>query len=237
VESQDEFDIARAEGYEYFQGYFFCRPRIVATREIPPNRMNYLRLLVELTRTTMNLKEVLRIVRMEASLCYRLMRLANSALWGMRETVTSVRGAFMVVGEDRLRTLVSVAASSVLGQGQSAALVDLSLLRARFCELVAPLVGENPTEQFMLGLLSLIDAMLGTPMETIAKELPFREEARAALLGVKNQVAVPLCLIRSFELGAWASCAGGEVAISEETLTTLYLKSVMWARESIGASR
>jgi EAL and modified HD-GYP domain-containing signal transduction protein len=239
VESQDQFDIARREGFEYFQGYFFCRPRMVATREIPPNRLNYLRLLVELTRTTMNLEEVLRIVRMEASLCYRLLRLANSALWGLRETVTSVRGAFMVVGEDRLRTLVAVAASSFLGQGQSAALVEMSLLRARFCELVAPLVGENPKEQFMLGLLSLIDAMLGTSMEMIAKELPFRDEARAALLGVKNRAAAPLCLIRSFELGAWASCECEPegVAISEETLTTLYLESVTWARESMGASR
>jgi EAL and modified HD-GYP domain-containing signal transduction protein len=201
--------------------------------------MNYLRLLGELTRTTMNLEVVLRIVQLEASLCYRLMRLANSALWGLRETVTSVRGAFMVVGEERMRTLVSVAASSALGHGQSAALVEMSLLRARFCELVAPLVGENPTEQFMLGLLSLIDAMLDTPMETIAKALPFREEARAALLGVANRAAVPLCLIRSFELGAWGSCACAAegVAISEETLTTLYLESVRWARDSIGASQ
>ena len=162
VEDQEEFAIARSEGYEFFQGYFFCRPKIMANREIPPNRMNYLRLLIELTRTPLNLREVMRIVQSEASLCYRLLLLANSPMWGVHGDVTSVRHAFMLVGENRFRTLVSVAASCVLSQDQPSALISLSLERARFCELLAPLVGEDPTEQFMLGLLSLVDAMLET---------------------------------------------------------------------------
>ncbi len=82
VEDQEEFDVALGEGYQYFQGYFFCRPKMMANREIPPNRLNYLRLLVELTRKPFRLEEVTRIVRMEPSLYFRLLRLANSAMWG-----------------------------------------------------------------------------------------------------------------------------------------------------------
>jgi EAL and modified HD-GYP domain-containing signal transduction protein len=183
VEDQEEFAVARAEGYTHFQGYFFCRPKVFANREIPPNRINYLRLMAELARQPLDLAEVIRIVRLETSLCYRLLRLANSPLLGIRNDVTSVRDAFMLVGEDRFRALASVAASCVMGEGQPTALITLSVERARFCELLAPLIEENPTEQFLLGLLSLLDAMLQTPMESIAQALPLRAEAKAALLG------------------------------------------------------
>jgi EAL and modified HD-GYP domain-containing signal transduction protein len=239
VEDQEEFEITRGEGYEYFQGYFFCRPKIVANREIPPNRMNYLLLLVELTRTPLNIRDVLRIVGLEASLCYRLLRLANSALWGLREPVTSVRGAFMLVGEERFRMLVSVAASSVMGQNQSPALITLSLERARFCELLAPLAGENPTEQFMLGLLSLLDAMLEIPMESIVKSLPLRAEAKAALRGATNSASLPLRAIQSFESGGreGSSHTVDLANVSEETLTRLYLESVKWAADSVTATQ
>ena len=240
MEDQEEFDIALSEGYECFQGYFFCRPKIVADREIPPNRMNYLRLLVELTRNPLNLQELIRIVRFEPSLCYRLLRLANSALVAARGEVTSVLGAFMLVGEDRFRKLVSVAASGILGHDQPpAALISLSLGRARFCELLAPWIAENSTEQFMLGMLSLVDAVLQVPMETIVKALPLRLNAKAALLGEINPASLPLSLIRSFEHGAWGACSRQAqcMGVSEETLAGLYVESVQWANEVSAATR
>jgi len=239
VEDQDEFDRARGEGYEYFQGYFFCRPKIVANREIPPNRMNYLRLMIEMMRKPLHLPNVIRIVSQEASLCLRLLRLANSALWGLRTNVTSVQDAFLLVGEDRFRALVSVAASCALEEHQPAALISLSLERARFCELLAPLVGESSTEQFMLGLLSLLDAMLATPMDSIVRSLPLRPEAKAALLGAANRAAVPLGLIQSFESGTRGACGSqrGAAKLSEETLMRLYMESVRWAADTLASSR
>jgi EAL and modified HD-GYP domain-containing signal transduction protein len=239
IETQQQFSIAREEGYRYFQGYFFCRPIIVADREISANKMNYVRLLAELARTPLNLQEVAKIVKTEASLCYRLLRLANSALWGRRGNVTSVMDAFMLVGEDRFRMLVSVATSCQIGENQSSALTGLSLERARFCELVAPLIGESPSEQFMLGLLSLLDAMLGTPMTSIINFLPLRAEVKSALMGATNQFAVPLCLIKSLEAGEWERCAATArtLDISEETLTHLYVESLNWAAESVASTQ
>jgi EAL and modified HD-GYP domain-containing signal transduction protein len=211
----------------------------VANREIPPNRLNYLRLLAELSRQPLDLHKVAHAVELEASLCYRLLRLANSPVWGVRKRVTSVQDAFLLVGEDRFRTLASIAASCVLSQEQPPALIHLSLERARFCELLAPLVGQSATEQFMLGLMSLLDAVLEIPMEAIANSLPIREEAKAALLGAQNPAAVPLCLIRGFESGAWGECASAanEHGIGEEALAQLYVASVQWAGEQLATSR
>jgi EAL and modified HD-GYP domain-containing signal transduction protein len=238
VETQQHFNAAREEGYKYFQGYFFCRPVIVADREISANKFNYVRLLAEMARTTLNLQEVTKIVKMEASLCYRLLRLANSALWGRSGEVTSVMEAFMLVGEDRFRMLVAVAASCQMGENQSPALTSLSLERARFCEQVAPLIGESPTEQFMLGLLSLLDAMLGVPMASIVKFLPLRSEVKSALMGATNQPAVPLCLIKGLEGGAWEPCAATAktLNVSEEALTQIYVDSLNWAAESLAST-
>ena len=239
VEDEEDFRIAKAEGYKYFQGYFFCRPRISANREIPANRMNYMRVLVELTRDPLNLHELARLVQLEPSLCYRLLLLANSPRWSRRNDVTSVQDAFMLVGENRFRALVSVAASCVMGQHHTPALISLSLERARFCELLAPLIGQNPSEQFMLGLLSLLDAMLEAPMEAIVKSLPLRAEAKAALMGERNPTAVPLGLIRSFESGAWGVCASAanELGVDEDTLASLYMASVKWVIDSLSSSR
>jgi EAL and modified HD-GYP domain-containing signal transduction protein len=96
---------------------------------------------------------------------------------------------------------------------------------------VAPLVGENPTEQFMLGLLSLMDAMLETSMQSIAKSLPLREAAKMALLGGTNSASVPLDLGRSFESTGRGIRAGttSALTVGEETLAGLYMESVKWA--------
>jgi len=239
IEDQAEFDVALAEGYKLFQGYFFCRPKVLANREIPPSRMNYLRLLVEMTRNPLDMHKVTNIVEVEASLSYRLLRMANSALWGIRYDVTSVNDAFMVVGENRFRSLVSVAASCALGSEQSPALVGLSLERARFCQLLATLARQDPAEQFMLGLMSLLDAMLQTPMESIIQSLPLRAEAKEALLGATVPAAVPLRILHGIEDGDWACCQGAieELGSNEETVSKMYVESTRWASGILASGR
>lgn len=239
VEDHIEFSMARTDGYKFFKGYFFCRPKVVANRPIAPSRMNYLRLLMELARTPINLGEIMRIVQSDPALCYRLLLLANSPLWGIRGDISSPRHAFMLIGEERFRTLVSVATSCSLAQGQPPALIALSLERARFCEQMAVHTGQNPTEQFMLGLLSLLDAMLDTAMQSVLKSLPLREEAKAVLMGLSNAASVPLSLIRSFESGALETCkkVARELGMGEEKMAGVYTESLRWAGASLVACR
>jgi c-di-GMP-related signal transduction protein len=239
VEDQEEFDRARGEGFELFQGYFFCQPKMIAGREIPPHRMNYVRLLAALARMPLDVDEVIDIIRLEPPLSYRVLRLANSPMWGVQKTVTSISEALMLVGEDRFRMLVSVVGANMLGQQQPSALISLSLERARFCELVAPLIGENPTEQFILGLLSLLDAMTETPMEAIARSLPLRPQAKDALMGVENRASLALRTMQSFESGVWRGrmLDSETLGMGEETLTRLYVESVKWAADSIAVCR
>jgi c-di-GMP-related signal transduction protein len=96
VETQSEFVHSRDQGFVYFQGYFFRRPEILSTRDVPANRLNYLRMLQEVSRTELNLAALEDLVKTEASVCYRLLRYLNSSMFGFRSEIHSVRHALTI---------------------------------------------------------------------------------------------------------------------------------------------
>ena len=90
VETHEEFHLARNQGFLYFQGYFFRKPEIMTAHEIPANRINYLRMLQAVSRAELDLREVENVLKSEASLCYRLLRYMNSAVFGFGSEIHSV---------------------------------------------------------------------------------------------------------------------------------------------------
>ncbi|MGC2321166.1 MAG: HDOD domain-containing protein, partial [Terriglobales bacterium] len=163
VETREEFETARRAGFAYFQGYFFRRPELMRTREIPANRLNYLRLLKAVARPELDPSELENVIKGEASLCYRLLRYLNSPLFGFPAEIRSVRHALAMLGEREVRRWIRLAATLVAGQSRSSDLVLSALVRARFCELVAE-SAQQGADLFLVGLLSLMDAILGVPM-------------------------------------------------------------------------
>jgi c-di-GMP-related signal transduction protein len=93
IETRTEFRRARDQGFVYFQGYFFRRPEKMNTRDMPANRMNYLRMLQEVSRPDLELPELEKLIKAEASVCYRLLRHLNSAMFGFGSEIHSVRHA------------------------------------------------------------------------------------------------------------------------------------------------
>jgi EAL and modified HD-GYP domain-containing signal transduction protein len=237
VETLEEFARAKAEGYHYFQGYFFARPSISQSRQIPTNQMLYLQLLSALSRSEPNLDEIVRLVTAEASLCYRVLRMVNSARLAIHGQVTSIRQALFLIGEQQLRKLVMVATTTSFGKNSNMAseLIFLSLQRARFCELMAPAAGQRKEEQYLIGLLSTFDAILQTPMEQLLKVLPLREEAASVLRGGINSVGDALRLARHYEQKEWQACADlcATFRITETELTNHYVASMQWATNEV----
>jgi EAL and modified HD-GYP domain-containing signal transduction protein len=231
IEDETEFAAAVAEGYDYFQGYFFCHPTVVARDEVRPSSLNYLRMILALSRSPLDQDEIVRIVSADVPFCFRLLRLANSPIHGLPGRIAGVRRALILVGEHEFRKLATVTMAGTLGEQRPHALLALSLQRARFCELLAPHLKQDPTEQYLLGLLSLVDAVLQTPMEAVADLLPLRDEIRSALLGEANGAAVALSIHRCYETGDWEAFPEGGTSLKErpELLDRLYLESVNWA--------
>jgi EAL and modified HD-GYP domain-containing signal transduction protein len=231
VETAKDMQEARAEGCDLFQGYFFCKPFVVSTRIIPQNRLIYLRILAALGRVPADISEIEQLVMSDASICYRLLRLVNSALFAQPTPVTSVRSALLLVGDDEFRKVVTVAIANAFTTTGSKAVVQLALERAKFCELLAPLLRQSPSKLYLLGMLSLIDVILELPMSQILRTLPLDHEMKAALLGRESALTTALDLVRCHESGNWEKYKEVEqkYGLSEIVATSIYLESVHWA--------
>jgi EAL and modified HD-GYP domain-containing signal transduction protein len=237
IEDQEAFSVALAEGYQYFQGYFFSRPTMLARDEVPLSQLNIIRLLAALSMAPLDRREVERLVLADAPLCFRLMRLVNSAIYGMRGNVQSVERALVVVGEDEFRKLATVALAGSLGHRGSHALLSLSLQRARFCELLASHLQQDPIEQYLVGLLSLLDAILQAPMSSLVDLLPLQAPVRAALLGECNATSMSLCIAKSYETGDWDTSAASHQlsSLGPDLINGLWIDAANWAEAALPA--
>jgi EAL and modified HD-GYP domain-containing signal transduction protein len=233
IETHAEFVAARDQGFVYFQGYFFRRPEMMETRDMPANQMNYLRMLQEVSRPELNLTELERLVKAEASVCYRLLRYLNSAVFGFQSEIHSVRHALSILGERGVRRWVRLVAAVGAGQGKTSDLVLSSLVRGRFGELLAPRVQHGESDLFLLGLLSLIDAMLEMPMAAILDKIPLDHATKAVLLGQPSELRSVFQLMLAHESGDWD--AGGNLSaflhLNPDEVAGDYWKAQEWARE------
>lgn len=235
VETAEEHRQAVREGFSLFQGYYFCRPVMMEKRKIPANTLFHLEILQELLKDPLDLHRLSPLVKSDASLTYRLLRLVNSAGYGIRQEVRSIQSAMVIVGEDAFRRLATLAIASELNAGQPAEILHMALIRARFCELAAPLCRLNPTEQYLLGMFSLLPAMMQVPMDQVAPMLPLRVQIRDALRGADLPEHRLLAWVEAHERGDWDTSDGIVRLhnINREMLFRFYAESVRWAAATI----
>ena len=235
VENQEQLAEAREEGFTLIQGYYFCRPTLLENRKLPVNRISHVEILRLLQDDTFDLQELARLVKCDASLTYRLLRLINSPFCAIQQEVRSVHGALIAVGEEAFRRIATLAIASELNAGQPLELLRMAFVRGRFCELAARLQKLDPSEQYLLGLLSLLPAMLRLPMRDLAPLLPLREEIRQALLGADVEERCLLAWLERHELGDWAACEWIVEAheLDAPDLPRCYEEAVVWAEAAL----
>lgn len=233
VETYGDFDRAREYGYTLFQGYFFSRPEILTRHDVPAYKLNYLRVLQAANRRELDQGEIAACIKAEASLSYRLLRYLNSPAFFLVAEVRSIPHALMMLGERGIRRWVSLVAIACMGEDKPQELLLLPLMRARFCELLAPLADQEAAanDLFLMGLLSAIDAILDMRMEDVLKEIPIRSEIRAALLGEANAFRGIYDVALRYERGEWREFqdAAGRLAMPQEAVSDLYVRSMEWA--------
>jgi len=222
IETQAEFVRARDQGFVYFQGYFFRRPEMMNTR-----------MLQEVSRPELNLARLEKLIKAEASVCYRLLRYLNSAIFGFKSEIHSVRHALSILGERDARRWVRLVAAVGAGQDRPSDLVLSALVRGRFGELLAPRVEHGQSDLFLLGLLSLIDAMLEMPMAEVLERIPLDRATKAVLLGQASVLRPVFQLMLAHESGEWEAAAelSRSMQMNSEDVAGYYWQAQQWARE------
>jgi c-di-GMP-related signal transduction protein len=241
VETRAEFIASTKAGFVYFQGYFFRRPEILTAHEIPANQLNYLRMLTAVSQPELDVREIENLVKGEASLCYRLLRYLNSAAFGFKAEIHSVRHALSILGEREVRRWIRLVASLGAGQDKPSDLVLAALVRARFCELLSPRVQRNfrhkvqpeDSDLFLMGMLSLMDSILEIPMRQVLDNVPIDQECKAVLLGATSRLRPFYQLMLAQESGEWTVVRelATQLQLCESDVSTSYWKAMQWARQ------
>jgi EAL and modified HD-GYP domain-containing signal transduction protein len=233
VETQSQFEQARDQGFVYFQGYFFRRPEMMGTHDMPANRLNYIRMLQEVSRPELDVPSLEKLVKEEASVCYRLLRYLNSAVFGFKKEIHSVRHALSILGERDLRRWVRLIAAVGAGQDKTSDLVLAALVRGRFCELIAPKGGA-----WRIGFVSDGVAITdrrhvgGTDASCAGKNTTGRSDQRGAA-GTAQRSRSYVSADAGHESGEWEAAAAlsAGLRLDADDVAACYWQAQQWARE------
>ncbi len=234
IETQAQFEEAVKLGYSYFQGFFFQKPDIVSTRDMPGYKLNYLQILKKLCDPELPIDEIERVLKHDVSLTYKLLRFINSAAYGFMVTIRSIRHALVLLGKREVKKWLTLIALSGVGADKPKELLHNTLVRARFCELIGQdlYFKEGKADFFLVGMFSMADAFLGRPMREILAELPLDSTIKSALIGEPGIFKDVLDLVLAYERADWQEVGSlsGRLKLGEGKLAAHYIEAVQWVR-------
>lgn len=234
VETYDEFEQAAKLGFDYLQGFFFSKPERIHMRELTSVKVNLLRLLTEVSQKKTTVKRLEDIVCADVALSYKLLRYLNSAHFYLLDKVESVARAITFLGAIRFRRFVLLVIISEIASDKPEELVRLAVVRGKFCELLAEEgnCGEDSHELFLVGLFSLIDAMLDQPMAELIKGLPLNDHVKQALVSRQGPYAPILQAVELYERGNVDKCFEmlQEFGVSADDLGGMYLQALEYGK-------
>lgn len=236
VETRQEFEEALDAGYDYFQGHFFSRPQIVEGRRLSVSKVNALQILKVVCEPSADLIELEHAITHHLPVCYKLLRYVNSPFLGLRCEVRSVRHALALMGQDEVRRWVSLAVTLSIAEDRPPELITTALVRARSCELLASQLHRHGSRldastAFLLGMFSVMDALLGQPLNEILDQVALPSDVREALRGNASGLRDLYELVYAYEQGNWmvvSSCLE-KLQIEEMLLPVVYFEAVDWA--------
>jgi len=226
VEDRWVFEQCLKLGFEFFQGYFFCKPQIIEGVSLSSNRMAIILLLAKLQDPNLDIHDLDDLVKNDVALSLKLLRYVNSASIGLPRVVDSIAQAIGLVGTDRMKQWASLLVLAQNGDKPSE-LMRMALIRARMCEALCPLYGMSPGQGFTVGLFSTLDAYFDCEMQQLLGDLPLAPEILDALLNREGKLGVILEGMLAYERGDWEQVTAQPIDL--EKINIVYWESVEWA--------
>jgi c-di-GMP-related signal transduction protein len=205
VETIEEYIEAKEDGFVYFQGFYFSKPVILNSYDIPSYYHSYFQILKEIESPDPDIEKIKDVIEKDISLSYKLLRLINNPVFRPRNEVSSIKQAIILLGLNEIKKWIYVLAIRGADKGSGGSkereIIELSLKRGKLGELIGRKVGREvlASKYFLLGMFSLMDSLLHHPMEELLEDLPLSNELKDALSGEKNDEYAMLEFLKGIE--------------------------------------
>lgn len=238
VETIEEYLQAKEDGFVYFQGFYFSKPVILNSYDIPSYYHSYFQILKEIECPEPDLEKIKDVIEKDISLSYKLLRLINNPVFRPRNEVSSIKQAIILLGLNEIKKWIYVLAIRGVekwtdGGSKEREIIELSLKRGKLGELIGKKVGREvlASKYFLLGMFSLMDSLLHHPMDTLLEDLPLSNELKDALSGEKNDESAMLQFLKDIEHAFLENqeLMFNPTSMPKEELFRLYAEASDWA--------
>ena len=234
VDSQEEFEALKADGgYALYEGEFYRLPVTMGEEEVTPLKMNYIDLLNMVNDGDYDLNEAAKVISRDTALVISLLKIVNKMAVNSR--VTSIDHAAAMLGQRELKKWINTAVTNELCADRPNEITRISLLRAKFAENLAPLfdMEQAAPELFLMGLFSVIDLILGKPMDKALEMLQLSDNIKEALIEHKGELAPVLDFIIQYERASWQEVSRQMLLkkIDMNKVYEAYIESLKWYRD------
>ncbi len=236
IETREEFNNAKDIGYSLFQGYFFKKPEILEGNSIPIYPNNYFKVIKELNKNNPNFNKVTDIIKNDMSLSYKLLKVINSAAYGIRTEITSIKQALVLLGIEEIKKWLHLMVIKNIAKDEPKEIMRISLVRAKTAEKISKLLNQevNSSELFMVGLFSMLDILMHRSIDVVLKDLPISQKVKDAIMGNETSIhSNVLKLIIAYEEGNWKTvdkyCE--KIGVDGNSVIHSFLMSISWGEE------
>lgn len=229
LETAADFEWARSLGFDLFQGFFLARPSVVSRQRPPASRLATLRVLALLDDPNVSYDALEEAISCDVLLAFKVLRIINSAAFGLPRRVDSLKQALVLLGQRRLHTWVALTVLAGLSD-KPVELLTTALIRARMCERLGHAQDpERDHTYFTVGLLSALDAMLDATMDDVVASVALAPDVAGALVRHEGPLGRTLATTLAYEACDWDGvfAAGGHYA--PNLLRRAYLDALGWA--------
>lgn len=240
VATQQVYEQCRAWGFDLFQGHYFAYPDVLVTQKPDPRRTKVLVILAMIENDAGD-RDIEDALKLSPEVTLHLLRLANSAAFGMRSQIGSVRELLNIFGRSKLARWLQVLLFIAQEEGSSIALFELAARRGRFIEILV----QNVTHQFgssqqdkgfMVGMLSLVDVLLGVSPEGVLPDIGVADDIREAIMTRSGMFGALLSLCEALENADFDAIAElcAALGVTEGRVMEVQRDAMLWALSAVG---
>ncbi|MFW2373339.1 MAG: EAL and HDOD domain-containing protein [Gammaproteobacteria bacterium] len=227
IETMEEFEFCIKLGFDFFQGYFLSKPKIIKSKSLPTNKLAVLNLLSVLQNSDVEIDELEEAISFDVSMSYKILKLMNSAFFNFPRKVESIKQAIVILGRRQLRSWASMLAMSNLDDRPSE-MIHIAMTRGKMCELLAEAAGMKALDTyFTVGLFSALDILMEKELAEVIEPLPLEEELVIALLKQEGILGEALSCTLAYEMSDFDKAVFQQLETNDIFIANV--EAVSWA--------